>query len=53
MSKATLLARLRKLDEVTLLELLEINSDMLVDAFLDIIEEKESWLYEKVSEQEA
>lgn len=47
-----LLEKLKKVDEVTLLELLEINSSMLVDAFLDIIEEKEDWLYEQFSEEE-
>lgn len=50
MDKFELLAVLRQLDEITLLELLEINSDNLVDAFLDKIEEKEDVLYEKARE---
>lgn len=32
--------RLKALDEVTLLELLNIDSDMLVDAFMDRIEDR-------------
>jgi len=48
--KFELLAALRQLDEITLLELLEINSVDLVDAFLDKIEEKEDVLYEKARE---
>lgn len=47
-----LITRLRQLDEVTLLELLNIDSSMLVDAFLDIIDEKEDLLYGKFSEEE-
>lgn len=50
MDKFELLAALRRLDEITLLELLEINSNDLVDAFLDKIEEKEDVLYEKARE---
>ncbi len=44
MDKAELLEKLRKLDEVLLLELLEITSEELVDAFLDKIEENETRL---------
>ena len=50
MDKYELLETLRHLDEVYLLELLEINSDDLVDRFLDKIEEKEDVLYEKARE---
>lgn len=42
---------LRKTDEVTLLELLELTSDDLVDAFLDKIRENKDRLYKYVSEQ--
>ncbi len=35
-----ILDRLKQLDEVELLDILEINSDILVDRFIDIIEEK-------------
>lgn len=50
MDKYELLAALRQLDEITLLELLEVCSDDLVDRFLDKIEEKEDVLYEKARE---
>ena len=32
--------KLKRLDEITLLELLEINADDLVERFADVIEEK-------------
>lgn len=35
-----ILDRLRQLDEVELLDILGVNSDMLVDRFADLIEEK-------------
>lgn len=35
-----ILDRLRQLDEIELLDILEINSDILVDRFIDLIEEK-------------
>ena len=45
-----IIEELRKLDEVTVLELLEINTDDLVDAFLDKIEDNKTkvlnWLYD-------
>lgn len=44
MNKAQLIEELRKIDEITLLELLEITSEDLVDAFLDKIEENQSKL---------
>jgi len=50
MDKFELLETLRHLDEVTLLELLEVCSDDIVDRFLDRIEEKEDVLYEKARE---
>jgi hypothetical protein len=40
MDKTELTVRLRLLDEVTLLELMDINSNDLVDAFSDKIEER-------------
>jgi hypothetical protein len=43
-----LLNALRNTEETLLLELLEVDSSMLVDAFLDIIDEREEWLNEKV-----
>lgn len=47
MDKFELLQELRNLDEITLLEILKINSDELVDAFLDKIEDNLDYLYEK------
>lgn len=43
-----ILDRLRQLDEVELLDILGINSDILVDRFADIIEEKLEQLEELV-----
>jgi hypothetical protein len=39
-----LIERLKELDEVTLLELLGITSESLVDRFSDVIEEKQDTL---------
>lgn len=47
-----LIEELRKLDEVTLLELLGINADDLVDAFLDRIEENQPKLRRHLRENE-
>lgn len=41
-----LVERLKRLDEITLLELLEITSEDLVDRFADIIED----MYDKLEE---
>ncbi len=43
-----ILDRLRQLDEVELLDILGVNSDILVDRFADIIEEKLEQLEELV-----
>ena len=45
MDKKELIERLRQLDELTLLEILEINSSDLVDAFLDRIVDNEHRIY--------
>lgn len=45
-----LLAKLRNLDQIELIELLKLSSDDIVDAFLDRIEEDEDNLYEQVSD---
>lgn len=50
MDKSELLEKLRKLDEVTLLEILNISSDELVDTFLDKIDERIDYLYKEVEE---
>jgi hypothetical protein len=52
MDKSELLQKLRKLDETSLLELLEINSDDLVDAFLDKIDDNLDRLYGKATDEE-
>ena len=53
MDKFELLEKLRCLDEISLLELLEINSDDLVDAFLDKIEDNLTSLYEKTRDSDS
>lgn len=50
--KLELITALRQLDEITLLELLEVNSDELVDAFLDKIDDNLDRLYEKAREDQ-
>jgi hypothetical protein len=49
-NKLELLEKLRKLDEVLLMELLEITSDDLVDNFLDKIDDKLSYIYDQLEE---
>lgn len=45
-----LIEELRKIDEITLLELLEISSEDLIDAFLDRVRENKDKLYKYVEE---
>lgn len=47
-----LLEQLKQLDEVTLMELLDISSEDLVDAFLDKIKDNEDWLSGQLEERE-
>lgn len=49
MNKIELLDELKKLDEITLLELLELTSEDLVDAFLEKINDKIEYLYSQVA----
>ncbi len=49
MNHAELLEQLRKLDEVLLLELLEISSEDIVDAFLDRIVEHEGRIRREIA----
>jgi hypothetical protein len=51
-NKLELLEALRSVEELTLLELLEINSSDLVDAFYDKIEDNIDKIYSKVLELE-
>lgn len=48
MNKIELIEQLREVDEVTLLELLGLTSDDIVDAFLDKIAENQGRLIEHV-----
>jgi hypothetical protein len=50
MNHAELLEKLKKLDEVLLLELLELTSEDVVDAFLDRIAERETYIRHEVEE---
>lgn len=45
-----LLTKLRSLDEVELVELLQLTADDIVDAFLERIEEREDYLYEQTKD---
>lgn len=45
-----LIEQLRKIDEITLLELLNLTSDDLIDAFLDRIQDNEDKLQEYIHE---
>ena len=51
MGRQELIERLRQLDEITLLELLEVNSDMLVDAFANEIEEHEGRIRRYINDE--
>jgi len=46
---AELSEKLQSLDEVMLLELLEINSEMLVNAFQDVVEDRMDKLIKEIS----
>jgi hypothetical protein len=50
MDKYELLEKLRHLDEVTLLELLEVTSEDIVDRFLDRIIEKNDYIRKELQE---
>jgi len=52
MTLVDLCDKLRRVDEVYLLELLNINSDDLVNAFIDIIEERADFLTGELEEYE-
>lgn len=51
-NKTELIELLRGLDEVTLLELLELTSDDIVDAFLDEIHENEGKLVRWINDNQ-
>ena len=52
MSRSLLIQKLKQLEETLLLELLDIKSEDIVDAFLDKIEERIDYLYGQLSEEE-
>lgn len=51
MINADLIEKLRALDEVTLIELLDLSSEDIVDAFLDKIDERMSYIYSQLNDQ--
>lgn len=53
MNKFELIEQLRKTEETLLLELLDITSEDIVDAFLDRIEERLSYLYGQIQDKDA
>lgn len=53
MNKQQLLTRLREVDEVLLLELLDLTSNDLVDAFYDRILERQGYIENQLDESEA
>lgn len=51
MNKAELIELLRSVDEITLIELLEIDTDELIDVFLDKIDENQGKLIKYINDQ--
>ena len=51
MTKYEVLQKLRELDEVALMELLEINSSDIVDCFLDKIDDMFNTLHDTLQEE--
>ena len=52
MNRLELIETLRKLDEITLLELLEVTSEDLIDAFIDRVDDHIDKLYEKAADNQ-
>ena len=52
MNRLELIETLRKLDEITLLELLEVTSEDLIDAFIDKVDDHIDKLYEKAADNQ-
>lgn len=50
MNKQELLEKLEKLDEVLLIELLNLNSQEIIDAFLDRIAEREDFIRHEIED---
>lgn len=51
MNKADLFEKLKKLEETLLIELLDITSEDIVDAFLDKINERLDYLHGQLTEE--
>lgn len=51
MNRSELIEKLKTVDEVLLLELLDISSEDLVDVFLDKIDERLNYIYGQISEE--
>jgi hypothetical protein len=52
MSKPELLEKLRELDPVYLIELLNISSDEIVDEFLDKVDERFQYIHRQLEERD-
>lgn len=52
MTKQQLIERLRLYDEVTVMELLDLHTDELIDAFLDRIQERFNYIHDKLEDPE-
>ena len=50
MTKHDVIERLLKLDELTVLELLDISTEDIIDAFLDKIDERSEFLHKSLEE---
>ena len=48
MDKSEVIEKLRHIDEVTILELLDIETDDLIDAFLDKIDERFDYICKEI-----
>lgn len=52
MNKLELLEKLKEIDEVTLLELLDLTSEDLLDVFYERVSDRAQQIYKYISEQE-
>ena len=50
MTKQQLIERLRLYDEVTVMELLDLHTDELIDAFLDRIVDRFDFIHDKIED---
>lgn len=52
MNKVELIEKLKQMDEITVLELLEINSSDLIDAFVDKVDDKADYIRGQLEDTE-